>query len=401
MSVAYGTGGIWKGRAEAADRTTEIRPDFFQGPVPEFLLPVALRRARTSSPEVAPAAPKENEVVMASDQIEMEPPRDGAVDKSEVSAATESALAVNPACRSCGGATVGKGRQKSGLRRLRCRSCGKTQNAGEKSSIAPVPCPRCGGPSVRWGRAATGSPVRRCAAPPAGCGKSWTVEKAPPRRRGMRSPHASEALRKVWAVRDSATRSAIGRKAARARLAKQPHSVRSAGSRKAQEPMGPEARRERGRAGARACHALPEDRKRAMIEKRKATCAARRARLAALEGELVYLAAPYSHPDPAVREARFREINRAAGELMAAGTLVYSPISHTHPILEVCGLPKGWEAYDRAMLSRCSRVIVLQLEGWEASVGVAAEIRIAEELGLEVALQPSSSAVLLVAEAPR
>ena len=72
---------------------------------------------------------------------------------------------------------------------------------------------------------------------------------------------------------------------------------------------------------------------------------------------------------------------------MAAGTHVFSPISHTHPIAEAHALPGEWafwEAYDRAMLSRCSRVIVLQLEGWEASVGVAAELEIAREMGLKV-----------------
>lgn len=110
-------------------------------------------------------------------------------------------------------------------------------------------------------------------------------------------------------------------------------------------------------------------------------------------GELVYLAAPYSHPDPAVREARFQEINRVAGSLMAAGIFVFSPISHTHPIAEAHALPGSWEfweAYDRAMLSRCSRVIVLQLEGWEASVGVAAELALAAEFALPVEFTSAS-----------
>jgi hypothetical protein len=104
-------------------------------------------------------------------------------------------------------------------------------------------------------------------------------------------------------------------------------------------------------------------------------------------GELVYLAAPYSHPDPDIREARFQAVNRHAAAMMAAGVFVFSPISHTHPIAEAGALPLGWdfwEAYDRAMISRCSRVAVLTLDGWRESVGVTAEIRIAGELGLDV-----------------
>ena len=113
-----------------------------------------------------------------------------------------------------------------------------------------------------------------------------------------------------------------------------------------------------------------------------------------MTGEVVYLACPYSHPDPAVRESRFQAVNRAAGQLMAAGTFVFSPISHTHPIAEAHDLPGNWAfwgAYDRAMISRCSRLLVLQLDGWEESVGVQAEIAIAREVGLPVEFVTSAS----------
>ena len=72
---------------------------------------------------------------------------------------------------------------------------------------------------------------------------------------------------------------------------------------------------------------------------------------------------------------------------MARGEVVFSPISHTHPIAEQCELPKGWEywnKYDRAMLSQCVKVYVLTIDGWMESVGVAAELKIANELGLPV-----------------
>jgi hypothetical protein len=103
--------------------------------------------------------------------------------------------------------------------------------------------------------------------------------------------------------------------------------------------------------------------------------------------QLTYLAVPYSHPDPAIRLARFKAANIAAGALMQQGEIVFSPISHTHPIAEECELPKGWEfwqAFDRAYLAQSRRLVVLCIDGWQESVGVSAEILIAKEMGLPV-----------------
>src|SRR5216684_6408216 len=85
---------------------------------------------------------------------------------------------------------------------------------------------------------------------------------------------------------------------------------------------------------------------------------------------LTYLACPYSHPDRAVRVARFEAATHAAGALMADGQKVFSPISHTHPIAEAHDLPLGWdfwEAFDRAFLSISGHVVVLRVDGWEQS----------------------------------
>ena len=91
---------------------------------------------------------------------------------------------------------------------------------------------------------------------------------------------------------------------------------------------------------------------------------------------VVYLACPYSHPDAAVRQARFEAVNRFAAELFRSGELVFSPISHTHPIGEH-GLPSDWDFWqwaDRPLLELCDRMIVLCLDGWTESVGVTAEV---------------------------
>ena len=98
--------------------------------------------------------------------------------------------------------------------------------------------------------------------------------------------------------------------------------------------------------------------------------------------QLVYLACPYSHDDAAVRLARFEEANKASAVLMRAGVLVFSPISHTHPIAQY-DLPTGWDfwqRYNRAYLEICKAIVVLTIDGWAKSKGVREECGIMREL---------------------
>jgi nucleoside 2-deoxyribosyltransferase len=97
---------------------------------------------------------------------------------------------------------------------------------------------------------------------------------------------------------------------------------------------------------------------------------------------MIYLASPY-HSDAAIREQRFRAACRAAAALLREGKTVVSPIAHSHPLVEH-GLPTTWEfwrRYNVEYLQRCDALIVLTLDGWQESVGVQAEIRIAGGLG--------------------
>jgi hypothetical protein len=103
--------------------------------------------------------------------------------------------------------------------------------------------------------------------------------------------------------------------------------------------------------------------------------------------ELTYLATPYSHPDAAVRQARFDAVNGVAARMMAEGQHVFSPISHGHSIALAGDLPTGWEYWatmDRRHLGICTRLVVLRLDGWRESVGVQHEIEIAEAMGIPV-----------------
>jgi hypothetical protein len=102
--------------------------------------------------------------------------------------------------------------------------------------------------------------------------------------------------------------------------------------------------------------------------------------------KLTYLASAYSHPDPAVREQRFQAACRAAAALMQLGYCVLSPIAHSHCIA-AHGLPTGWDFWQRLdseLLLRCDEMVVLTLDGWRESRGVAAEIELARAVGLPV-----------------
>lgn len=98
---------------------------------------------------------------------------------------------------------------------------------------------------------------------------------------------------------------------------------------------------------------------------------------------MIYLASPYSHPDPAVRQRRFEDAVAATTAILRAGRLCFSPIAHSHP-LHLAGLGGGWETwrrFDEWFIERCSFLWVLQLDGWRESVGVRAEIDLAAALG--------------------
>lgn len=102
---------------------------------------------------------------------------------------------------------------------------------------------------------------------------------------------------------------------------------------------------------------------------------------------LWYIASPYSHPDPEIREQRFDAVCRECSLVLQSGIFVYSPIAHTHPIALAGSLPTDWEfwkEFDTKMIEACDMVCVLMLPGWKASKGVTAEIKIARGLGKQI-----------------
>ena len=102
---------------------------------------------------------------------------------------------------------------------------------------------------------------------------------------------------------------------------------------------------------------------------------------------MIYLAIPYTDSDPNIRHDHYEWANQIAAKLMASGVHVFSPISHCHPLIEIVELPSTWEyweQYDRKFLAICDTLVVVRIPGWEKSIGVRNEIKIAKEMGIKI-----------------
>jgi hypothetical protein len=97
----------------------------------------------------------------------------------------------------------------------------------------------------------------------------------------------------------------------------------------------------------------------------------------------IYIAVPYSHDDFSVCEYRYQVATKYAADQVALGHTVYSPITHSHPLVVLRpDLRRDWEFWkrqDQAIIPICLSLHVLMLPGWVGSIGVAKEIRAFEK----------------------
>lgn len=101
----------------------------------------------------------------------------------------------------------------------------------------------------------------------------------------------------------------------------------------------------------------------------------------------LYLACPYSSPNKELMDLRFQIVSYIAGKLIEVDHLVFSPISHSHPIN--VQYPLGhtweiWEKHDLTFLRYSHTFAIVCLDGWTKSVGVNAELDYAKDNGLQI-----------------
>ena len=96
---------------------------------------------------------------------------------------------------------------------------------------------------------------------------------------------------------------------------------------------------------------------------------------------VIYLASPYSHPDPEVMQLRFHEISLKAAELVKEGYVVLSPITYGHTLVEHLTMPTDfefWQSFCISLLAKCDQMAVYEMVDWEKSRGVLNEIKYAQ-----------------------
>jgi len=90
---------------------------------------------------------------------------------------------------------------------------------------------------------------------------------------------------------------------------------------------------------------------------------------------MIYLASPYTNPDPEVRAGRAMAATMVTAELLSRGAEVFSPIVYSRALADF-GLPTDWGFWagiDTAFLEICEALWILELDGWRVSVGVQDE----------------------------
>ena len=105
-----------------------------------------------------------------------------------------------------------------------------------------------------------------------------------------------------------------------------------------------------------------------------------------LKGKKIYLALPYSHSDPQVREVRYGTATSVAAYLMKQGAVVFSPITYGHQICQY-GIDTNferWAELDYPMIAWADELWLLELDGHDISFGVQEELKHAELVGTKV-----------------
>jgi hypothetical protein len=100
---------------------------------------------------------------------------------------------------------------------------------------------------------------------------------------------------------------------------------------------------------------------------------------------MIYLAQPYTDPDPHVREKRFNDAVTVLADYTKLGFFIYSPIVHYHHVALRHNMPVDfsfWRELNFLALARCAEIWILPLAGHDKSLGLKAEIREAVRLNI-------------------
>jgi len=106
----------------------------------------------------------------------------------------------------------------------------------------------------------------------------------------------------------------------------------------------------------------------------------------------IFLACPYSHADESVVHARYLACNSVAAKIIESGHAVFSQVTMSHPInlalekTEKADIGKLWGPIDAIFLDVMEELIILDLDGWDKSMGIKREIEFYKDRNQRVSL---------------
>lgn len=112
---------------------------------------------------------------------------------------------------------------------------------------------------------------------------------------------------------------------------------------------------------------------------------------------MIYLASPYSSPDPLIVRTRFLLTEQCCAALIKRDEFVWSPIVHCHELATRYSLPTDaefWKRYNFDFIRRADAVYVLKIPGWDESKGVRMELDFSAQCGLRVEFVDADGAFL-------
>lgn len=99
---------------------------------------------------------------------------------------------------------------------------------------------------------------------------------------------------------------------------------------------------------------------------------------------IVYVSVPYA-AHPFGLSCAAHDADRHAAYLIKMGFVVFSPISHSHPIARVGGMDpcshELWMAQNDRFMQACCAMIAVKIPGWKESVGMAMEAEYFQRAG--------------------
>lgn len=103
---------------------------------------------------------------------------------------------------------------------------------------------------------------------------------------------------------------------------------------------------------------------------------------------MIFVAAPYGNPDLMIVETRVFYIMEYCSKLLAEGKSCISAVVFGHPIIKLNNNVRvdwqDWKELCTTLIISSTQLHVLMLDGWENSIGVKEEIKLAEQLKIKV-----------------